>query len=77
MSMETGRICYKTKGRTQGGKVVVLETLKNGFVVIEGPRTKRKQCNPRHLFPTAQKISVSKDAKREEILKLLRKEEGA
>ncbi|MBU0635436.1 50S ribosomal protein L14e [Candidatus Micrarchaeota archaeon] len=71
MSLEIGRICYKTKGRTQGSKVVVLEHLKNGFVTIEGTQTKRKPCNPRELFPTTQKINATKETKREEILKML------
>lgn len=70
--IETGQICFKTRGRTQGDKVVVIETRKDGMVVVEGLRTKRKPCNPRHLFPTSQKIEISKEAKREEILKLLK-----
>ena len=76
MSLEVGRVCYKTRGRSQGNKVVVLEHLKNGFVVIEGINTKRKNCNPRELFPTPQKIDVKKEAKRDAIVKML-KETGA
>ncbi len=70
--IEVGQVCFKTRGRTQGDKVVVVETGKDGMVVVEGLHTKRKPCNPRHLFPTNQKIEISKEAKREEILKLLK-----
>jgi ribosomal protein L14E/L6E/L27E len=72
MLLEVGQVCFKTKGRTQGDKVVIVETRKDGQVVIEGLHTKRKPCNPRHLFPTSQKIGLSKETKREEILKLLK-----
>ncbi len=70
--IEIGQICFKTRGRTQGDKVVVIETRKDGMVVVEGLHTKRKPCNPRHLFPTNQKVEIKKEAKREEILKLLK-----
>lgn len=70
--LEVGQVCFKTKGRTQGDKVIILETRKDGMVVIEGRHTKRKPCNPRHLFPTSQKVEIKNDAKREEILKLLK-----
>lgn len=69
--LEVGLVCFKTRGRTQGDKVVIVEMSKDGNAVVEGIKTKRKSCNPRHLFPTAQKIEVKKDAKRAEIVKLL------
>lgn len=70
--LEIGQVCFKTKGRTQGDKVVIVEMRKDGMVIVEGIHTKRKPCNPRHLFPTSQRVEIKKEAKREEIMKLLK-----
>jgi large subunit ribosomal protein L14e len=71
--MEIGQICVKTKGREAGRKVVVLSAEKNGRVLIDGTKIKRKECNILHLFPLKEKIKVGKDAKHEEIIKALEK----
>lgn len=74
--LDVGQICFRTRGRTQGDRVVVLENRKDGMVIIEGRHTKRKACNPRHLFPTSRKISLGTETKREEILKLLKEQQA-
>jgi large subunit ribosomal protein L14e len=53
-----GRVCYKTHGRDAGNKVVVVEKASNGFVMIEGPHTKKSRANVTHLLPTSQKITL-------------------
>ena len=70
-ALEIGRVCLKTKGRKAGEKVVVLGTEK-GFAIVEGANHKKKRCNPRHLFPTGEKLSVSKSTSSEEVKKLLK-----
>lgn len=71
--MEIGQICVKTKGREAGNKVVVLSEVKEGKVLIDGEKIKKRNCNILHLFPLKEKIKIGKDAKHEEILKLLKK----
>jgi len=53
--IEKGSVCIKTRGRNAGKKVIVVGTEKDGFVIIEGKKMKKKRCNPRHLFPTGEK----------------------
>lgn len=53
--IETGSVCIKTRGRRAGKRVVIVGIEKDGFVLIEGDKMKKKRCNPRHLFPTGEK----------------------
>lgn len=73
MALDIGRVCVKKKGREAGFKAAVVEVDKEGFVVIDGPKVKRRKCNPRHLLPTQEALKISKDAKHEEIVKLMEK----
>lgn len=70
-SLEVGRVCIKTKGREAGKKAVIVE-LEKGFALIDGEGIRRRKCNPRHLFPTGMKIGISKGAKHEEVIKLMK-----
>lgn len=70
--MEVGQVCIKTKGREAGQIVVILSNVKEGKVLIDGPKVKRKNCNVLHLFPTDKKIKIEKETKHEEIIKLLK-----
>lgn len=70
--LSVGQVCFKTKGRTSGDKVVIVDHLKNGFLVIEGLKTKRKPCNPIHLTATSRQIRITKETKRDEIIKQLK-----
>ena len=70
-AIEVGRVCIKTKGREAGKKAVVVD-IEKGFAIIDGDGIRRRKCNPRHLFPTGQKIDVPKGAKHEDILKLIK-----
>ena len=69
--MEVGQVCLKTKGREAGRKVVVLSKIKEGKVLIDGPKVRRKECNVLHLFPTNDKISVKESATHEEVVKAM------
>lgn len=70
--MEIGQVCIKTKGREAGNKVVILSKVSEGKVLIDGPKVKRKNCNVLHLFPINKKIKIQKEAKHEEVIKLLK-----
>jgi large subunit ribosomal protein L14e len=63
---EIGRLCVKIAGRDAGKKCVVVDTLDNNYVLIDG-QTRRKRCNPLHLEPLSQIIKINKNADHEEI----------
>ena len=67
-AIEPGRVCYKTRGRGAGKKVVVLE-LKDIYATVVGKTGKKEKCNIRHLFPLKEKIAVNVPV--EEIIKKL------
>jgi large subunit ribosomal protein L14e len=66
--IEPGRVCVKVAGREAGEKCVVLEVLDHNFVVVAGPRVRRRKCNVDHLEPTPHKLEL-KDTSPEGIKK--------
>lgn len=71
-AIEVGRICFKTKGREAGKTVVIVEKMNDNFVAVEGDGIKKGKCNVLHLFPTKEKISITKSSNHDEIIKLLK-----
>lgn len=63
---ETGRICVKVAGREAGSYCVIVEKMKDNYVVITGPKElsgiRRRSCNVRHLEPLETILSVSSGA---------------
>ncbi|QQR92980.1 MAG: hypothetical protein IPJ89_01910 [Candidatus Iainarchaeum archaeon] len=57
-AFETGSICFRTKGKNAGEKVVVIEAAKKGMVVVEGVRSKKGKANIMHLWPTGKKVQL-------------------
>ena len=70
--MEIGTICIKTRGREAGKRVVIISEAKKGRVLVDGKDVKRKECNVLHLYPLSKKVKISKDAKHEDVLKVLK-----
>ena len=70
--MEIGAVCIKTKGREAGSLVVVLSKAKQGKVLIDGPKVKRKNCNVLHLFPTGKKAKVKEEESHEGAVKAMK-----
>ena len=68
--MEIGRVCIKIAGRDAGKKCVIVDTLTNNFVLVDG-QTRRRKCNTRHLEPTTQVLSIKKGASSAEVQKVL------
>jgi len=66
--IEPGRVCVKIAGREAGQKCVVVEVLDENFVVVVGPKVRRRRCNIDHLEPTLLKIEL-KDTSPEGIRK--------
>lgn len=70
--MEVGQICIKTKGREAGRKVIVLTAPKEGRVLIDGNKVKRRECNMLHLFPINEKVKIAKEAPHDAVVKALK-----
>lgn len=70
--MEIGRLCVKLAGRDAGKKCVVVDVLKDNFVLIDGA-TRRRKCNILHLEPLAQSIQIKKGASHAEVAKEFKK----
>ena len=66
-ALEVGSVCVKTTGREAGNKAVVLDTVDDNFVLIQGPRVRKRKCNVLHLIPIGKKISLTKGATQKEI----------
>ena len=71
--IERGSVCIKTSGREAGERAVVLEVVDENFAVIEGPKIRKRKCNIAHLFPTGEKISVSKNVSAKELAEHLKR----
>ncbi len=46
-----GRVCVKIAGREAGRYCAVLDVIDNNFVVVEGPKVRKRKCNVAHLEP--------------------------
>ena len=66
-----GRVCRKIAGREAGRVCVIVDIIDKNFVLIDGPRVKRRRCNIKHLEPLDLIIDVNKDTPKEEIVKKL------
>ena len=66
--IEIGRLCVKIAGRDAGLKCIVVDILKDKFVLIDG-ETRRRKCNILHLEPLKNVIKISKNASHEEVEK--------
>jgi len=58
---EIGRVCIKISGKDSGKVVVVVDTIDDKYVIIDG-NVKRKKCNITHLEPLPQEIKIKKGA---------------
>jgi len=64
--MNIGRLCVKTAGRDAGLRCVVLSSVKNNRVLIDG-ETRRRLCNVGHLEPLPTLVEVKEEASHEEV----------
>ena len=71
--MEIGQLCVKIAGRETGKKCIFVDVIDKNFVLVEGPKFKRRRCNIQHLEPVEQKIKIKKGASAETVAKALEK----
>jgi large subunit ribosomal protein L14e len=66
MIFEIGRLCVKIAGRDAGKKCIVVDSIDDNYVLIDGA-TRRRKCNVNHLMPLSQVIKIKKNASHSEI----------
>jgi large subunit ribosomal protein L14e len=67
---EVGIVCMKIAGRDAGKTCVIVESEKDGFVLIEG-ETRRRKCNTRHLEPLGKSVEIKAGASHADVMKAL------
>lgn len=64
--LEPGRIVLKIAGREAGKYAVIVDAVKDNFVLITGPKSitgvKRRKCNIDHIEPTEHKFDIDSEA---------------
>jgi large subunit ribosomal protein L14e len=62
MMLEPGRIVLKIAGREAGKYAVIIDSVKDNFVLITGPKSitgvKRRKCNIDHIESTEHKFDI-------------------
>ena len=67
-----GRLCLKIAGRDADKKCVVIETVDNHYVIVDG-NVRRKKVNINHLEPLAEIVDMKQGASHEEVKKAFAK----
>ena len=65
--MDIGRVCLKVQGREKGNKCVVIDVIDRNFVVVTGPKVKRRRVNMNHILPLDETVSIQRNATDEEV----------
>lgn len=63
---EVGRLAVKIAGRDSGKTCIIVDTLDESFVLIDG-QTRRRKCNIKHLEPLPQVLKLKKAASHAEV----------
>ncbi|MBS3112705.1 50S ribosomal protein L14e [Candidatus Woesearchaeota archaeon] len=66
--MQVGRVCLKIAGRDANLQCVVVDTLNENYVLIDG-QTRRKKCNIKHLEPLNKTLNIKKKASHSDVIK--------
>ncbi len=67
---EVGRVCVKIAGRDAGQTAVVVDVVKDGYVLIDG-NVRRKKCNVKHLEPLKDILKIKKGASTTDVHKAM------
>ena len=65
---QIGRMCVKIAGRDAGKQCVVLSTLKDSTVLVDG-ETRRRNVNVKHLEPLDKTLNLKADAPHNDVAK--------
>lgn len=66
MLFTVGRVCIKLAGRDAGKYCVIVESVDDNYVMIDG-QTRRRKCNVLHLDPTNKTVDIKDKASFEEV----------
>lgn len=66
MLFTVGRICIKLAGRDAGKYCVIVESIDDNYVIIDG-QTRRRKCNVLHLDPTNKTVDIKSKASSEDV----------
>jgi large subunit ribosomal protein L14e len=69
--MDVGRVCIKLTGREAGKKCVIINVLDRNFVMVTGPKIRRRRVNMNHLKPIDEFVNISRNATDEEVASIL------
>ena len=70
-AMDVGRVCIKLTGREAGKKCVIINVLDRNFVMVTGPKVRRRRVNMNHLKPIDEFLNISRNATDEEVASIL------
>ena len=70
-AMDVGRVCIKLTGREAGKKCVIINVLDRNFVMVTGPKVRRRRVNMNHLKPIDEFVNISRNAADEEVASVL------
>jgi large subunit ribosomal protein L14e len=69
--MGIGRVCIKQTGRESGNKCVIIDILDRNFVLVTGPKVRRRRVNMNHLLPIEEYVNIGRNATDEEVVAAL------
>ena len=69
--IKVGRLIVKLAGRDAGLKVVIVDILEEGYILVDG-QVRRRKCNILHVEPLDKIIKIKKGASHEEIVEALK-----
>ncbi len=69
--IEIGRVCTKIAGRETGNKCIIVDVIDKNYVVVSGPKVKRRRCNIKHLEFHPEVKKIDKDISDEQIKRML------
>ncbi len=69
--IEIGRVCTKIAGREAGNKCIIVDVIDKNYVVVSGPKVKRRRCNIKHLEFHPEVKKIDKDISDEQIKRML------
>jgi len=70
--LEPGRICVKIAGREAGKKCIVVDTIDNKSVLVDGG-IKRRKCSIAHLEPLDKFVKIKKNESHELVVEACKK----
>ena len=65
--LDVGRLCVKTAGRDAGKTCVIVDTLENDYLLVDG-ETRRRKVSSSHVEPLDRTINVPKGASHEQVV---------